>query len=133
MLYFEHVTLLTTPQVIEDGALLVQDGQIAALGLAGTVPKPPEAQVVPADGLFLAAGYIDLQINGGFGEDFTATPESIYSVAAQLPRFGVTAFLPTIITSPPGTTQAALEVWRQGAPQGWRGAIPLGLHLEGPM
>jgi len=133
MLYFQQVTLLTSPQVIEHGALLVQDGRIAALGLVESVARPPQAALVQAEGLSLAAGYIDLQINGAFGRDFTASPESIYAVAAELPRYGVTSFLPTVITSPPAVVQAVMEVWKGGAPKGFRGAIPLGLHLEGPM
>ena len=46
---------------------------------------------------------------------------------------GVTSFLPTIITSPHATVMQALEVLHQGPPAGWRGARPLGVHLEGPM
>jgi N-acetylglucosamine-6-phosphate deacetylase len=133
MLFFKHVTLLTAAQVIEDGVLLVREGRIAALGPAGTVSPPPEARVVDAQGLILGPGYIDLQINGGFGKDFTAEPESMYAVAKKLPRFGVTAFLATLITSPYSQVQEALELWSQGAPEGLRGAIPLGYHLEGPM
>ena len=85
-----------------------------------------------ATGLLLAPGFIDLQVNGGFGLDFTADPATIWDVAAALPRFGVTAFLPTIITSPLSVSQAAQRVLAGGPPAGWRGARPLGLHLEGP-
>lgn len=133
MLLFNRVTLLTPSESITDGALLVEQGQIAALGPAGSFPIPPQAQVVQAEGLVLAPGFIDLQINGGFGKDFTDTPGCLYEVAAQLPQYGVTAFLPTVITSPHRQTQEALEVWHEGPPPGWQGAIPLGYHLEGPM
>jgi N-acetylglucosamine-6-phosphate deacetylase len=44
----------------------------------------------------------------------------------------VTSFLPTIITSPPETIAAAQEVIAQGPPADYAGAIPLGLHIEGP-
>jgi N-acetylglucosamine-6-phosphate deacetylase len=111
----------------------VEQGQIAALGPEGSFPIPTQAQVVQAEGLVLAPGFIDLQINGGFGKDFTDTPGCLYEVAAQLPQFGVTAFLPTVITSPYAQTQEALEVWHEGPPPGFQGAIPLGYHLEGPM
>jgi N-acetylglucosamine-6-phosphate deacetylase len=78
-------------------------------------------------------GFVDLQVNGGFGHDFTSDPDSIWEVAALLPRTGVTAFVPTIITSPAETALAALEIVRNGPPAGWVGATPLGVHLEGPM
>jgi N-acetylglucosamine-6-phosphate deacetylase len=76
---------------------------------------------------------IDLQINGGFGCDFTSNPESIWEVGARLSEFGVTAFLPTIISSPAGTVERALEVLSGGAPTGYKGARPIGIHAEGPM
>lgn len=78
------------------------------------------------------SGFVDLQINGGFGHDFTTRPESIWEVASRLPEHGVTAFLPTIVSSKPETTLAALRVMASGPPEGWVGARPLGLHLEGP-
>jgi N-acetylglucosamine-6-phosphate deacetylase len=51
----------------------------------------------------------------------------------MLPRLGVTAFVPTIITSPPAVAVRALEVLAGGPPSDWIGARPIGLHLEGPM
>lgn len=78
-------------------------------------------------------GFVDIQINGAFGRDFTSDPASIWEVAALLPRLGVTAFVPTIITSPPAVAVQALEVLAGGPPSAWIGARPIGLHLEGPM
>jgi N-acetylglucosamine-6-phosphate deacetylase len=78
------------------------------------------------------SGFVDLQVNGGFGHDFTTNPESIWEVATRLPEHGVTAFLPTIVSSPPKAVFAAFGVLAAGPPDGWVGAHPLGLHLEGP-
>ncbi|KRF12476.1 N-acetylglucosamine 6-phosphate deacetylase [Nocardioides sp. Soil797] len=50
-----------------------------------------------------------------------------------MPRFGVTAFLPTVITSAPAARDRALRTLAEGPPDGWVGAEPLGLHFEGPM
>jgi N-acetylglucosamine-6-phosphate deacetylase len=71
-------------------------------------------------------------VNGASGYDFTADPTTIWPVAADLPRFGVTAFLPTIISSPLETVAAAQEILTQAPASGLTGAIPLGLHVEGP-
>ena len=82
--------------------------------------------------LVLAPGLVDLQINGAFGHDFTLDAESIWDVAERVPEHGVTAFCPTIITAPEGTIDAAVTAL--GArPEGFVGAEPLGLHLEGPL
>ena len=49
---------------------------------------------------------------------------SIWDVAARLPRYGVTAFLPTIVTSPLATIAAAQSVLQAGPPPGFKGATP---------
>jgi N-acetylglucosamine-6-phosphate deacetylase len=78
-------------------------------------------------------GLVDLQVNGALGHDLTSDPERLWDVAAALPAYGVTAFLPTVITADPTTPARALQVLAAGPPAGWRGAEPLGLHVEGPM
>jgi N-acetylglucosamine-6-phosphate deacetylase len=80
----------------------------------------------------LTPGFIELQINGAFGEDFSNDPGAIWRVAARLPELGITTVLPTIITSPAEAVQEALAVWKAGPPAGYRGARIPGLHLEGP-
>lgn len=96
-------------------------------------PLPASVPVYDARGARVLPGLLDLQVNGAVGIDLTLEPERLWEVAAALPRFGVTAFLPTIITSAPGSRERALEVLAAGPPPGWVGAVPLGLHLEGPM
>src|SRR5438477_3358732 len=101
MLYIRPAAILTPDRVLEDGAVLVRGDRIAAVGVAADVPCPPEARQLPANGLLLAPGFLDLQINGAFGSDFTAEPSAIWEVGARLLQYGVTAFLPTVVTSPP--------------------------------
>lgn len=85
-----------------------------------------------AHGWIISPGWIDLQINGGFGYDLSTDPTALWEVAAQLPQHGVTAFLPTIISSPAEVYTTALEVLHEGPPSGWQGACPAGYHFEGP-
>jgi N-acetylglucosamine-6-phosphate deacetylase len=132
MLYIDNATVYTPDQVIEHGAVLVDGHRIAEVGPAGTVSRPAGARVIDAAGRALVPGFVELQFNGGFGDDFTDDPSSIWRVAGQLPRFGVTSFLPTIITSPLETLAAGQAVVTRGQPAGFSGARPLGLHVEGP-
>jgi N-acetylglucosamine-6-phosphate deacetylase len=132
MILFEHASLVTPQGVIDDGWLLVDGARIAALGSSDTRPQGYSGRQVDATGLMLAPGLIDVQINGLMGFDYTVDPSSIWQSAAHLPRYGVTTFLPTIITSPPEVTQSALKALQAGPPPGWVGADPLGLHIEGP-
>lgn len=80
----------------------------------------------------LAPGYIDIQINGGYGHDFTASPETIWEVGTRLPATGVTSFVPTIITGPTEAARAALAAVRSER-SGYLGSSVLGLHFEGPV
>ena len=132
MLYIRCSTLLTPTRELNDAALLIDAGRILALGLASDVSCPAGAQVLDAPGLQAAPGYIDWQLNGAFGHDYTENPGSIWASAARLPEHGVTSFLPTIITSPFEKHAAAIETLKKGAPKDFRGAWPLGLHFEGP-
>jgi len=125
-------TIYQADRLKTDVVLLMEGGIIQAMGSPDQVSIPPDAHSIDAAGQILAPGFIDLQLNGGFGFDFTADPSAIWEVAAKLPRFGVTAFLPTIITCRLETIRMAQGVLRNGPPVGFRGAVPLGLHIEGP-
>jgi N-acetylglucosamine-6-phosphate deacetylase len=87
--------------------------------------------VVDCADLVVAPGFIDLQCNGANGVDITNEPDRIGDVAAELAQFGVTAFLPTVVTSPAATRTAAID-HASGQTPGVI-AAPLGLHFEGPM
>jgi N-acetylglucosamine-6-phosphate deacetylase len=131
-IYIRDAKLLTPGTPGSQVAVLVEAGRIAAVAPAQELPPPADARIIEAGGLLLAPGFIDLQLNGGFGRDFTAEPESIWQVAERLPQYGVTSFLPTIITAPPEAAARAQAVLAAGPPAGFSGAWPLGLHLEGP-
>lgn len=120
--------VFTPITVLRTGSVLVEDGRIVRVSDMPAASTAGADTIINAEGLLVAPGFVDLQINGGFGYDFTLAPESIPEAAARLPQFGVTAFLPTIISAPLETYKRALAVIR--APAG--GAQPLGLHFEGP-
>ena len=122
MLAISHAVVYTPAERIEDQTILIDEGRIQAIGCSESLPVPAEAQVLSAAGKIAAPGFLDVQFNGAFGLDFTDQPQTIWEVAAHLPRYGVTAFLPTIVTSPPQQALQALDVLRQGAPPGWRGS-----------
>jgi N-acetylglucosamine-6-phosphate deacetylase len=79
-----------------------------------------------------STGFVDLQVNGGWGHDFTADPSSMWEVGRLLVDTGVTTFLPTIVSAPYETADEAIEILESGPPGGYAGANPVGLHIEGP-
>ena len=104
------------------------------------------AVVIDCGGARVAPGFIDLQINGAFGVDFSSAacgPDDVRRVARRLVAHGVTAFAPTLVSLAPAQYRERLPRLRAA-----RGATPpatappatpprpgaevLGLHLEGP-
>ncbi|MCI0399481.1 MAG: N-acetylglucosamine-6-phosphate deacetylase [Chloroflexi bacterium] len=117
---------------IRPGFLTVEGEKIVALSETEPPHQGPGYQVVqvPPGGV-AAPGFIDLQLNGAFGHDFTGQPRQIASVARALPRFGITAFLPTLVSTPLEQYSAAIAAVKEMKREPEMAAV-LGLHLEGP-
>ena len=112
--------------------VVVVDGTIAAIGPIGDdAIEGDDVEVVDARGALVAPGLIDVQCNGAFGFDLRTAPESLWDVAARLPSTGVTAWLPTIVSSAATVVERAVAALTE-RPRDFAGAEPLGLHLEGP-
>ena len=91
---------------------------------------PADAPVLDATGLVVAPGFLDLQVNGAGGVDVTGEPDRLGEIGPLLARYGVTGFLPTVISASAGARAAALAALGRTPAAG---AVPLGLHFEGPM
>uniref|UniRef100_A0A667XU55 N-acetylglucosamine-6-phosphate deacetylase n=1 Tax=Myripristis murdjan TaxID=586833 RepID=A0A667XU55_9TELE len=90
---------------------------------------------VDCGGNIIAPGFIDVQINGGYGIDFSQASEDVSGgisfVGKKILEHGVTSFCPTLVTSPPAVYHKVLpniKVYNGGP----HGAGVLGFHLEGP-
>lgn len=131
--------LITAPRVItaeagrailEPGYLAMTAGRVTAVA-QGRPPRAPD--IALADGILLP-GFVDLQVNGYFGEEFrVADADGWARVVTRLPQTGVTALLPTFVTAPPGALGAALRAASALIPTlPARAARVLGVHAEGP-
>jgi N-acetylglucosamine-6-phosphate deacetylase len=125
-------TVLTASGVMSADVILDAGGIIDVGELDGGLIA---GERIDVSGGFVVPGFVDLQLNGGYGIDLTSEPDRMAELASLLPRHGVTAFLPTIVTSTADARRAALaamaSVRADGMPPG--AARPLGLHFEGPM
>jgi N-acetylglucosamine-6-phosphate deacetylase len=115
------------------GDVEVVDGLVVAVGVGA------------ASGSKIAVpGFVDLQVNGYAGVDFSVPGEDGYARAgAALLRDGVTAFQPTLVTAPVEEMVDSLAMVRAAsgagaAPRGDESAAGedgpriIGAHLEGP-
>jgi N-acetylglucosamine-6-phosphate deacetylase len=113
--------------VLVPGALRIEGGRIARVLRA---PNPADLVSPVLDAAIVAPGLIDLQVNGGFGVEVGGDPDALRLLAARLPATGVTAFLPTAISSPAAFYPRLFAAF--AAARGAPGAALLGLHIEGP-
>jgi len=111
-----------------DGVLV--EGELITWVGTGRPPRPADEEVVAETGEMIAPGFIDLQVNGFAGHDAAAGAEAIAAISRGLPATGVTAFLPTLISSP--VEVGAAFTAAVGAAAEAPGARVLGAHLEGP-
>ena len=132
--------LLTPLQRIEDAALLIDNGIIAAVGPRAVVTVPANARVVDFGDAILAPGLIDIHIHGGAGRDvMEGSEEGLAAIEQMMARHGVTSYCPTTVTAPMEQTLRSLEALGKAVKQAENGgrsgparARPLGVHLEGP-
>ena len=106
--------------VTVDGARIaaIEPAESQAPGSLGA----PKTRILP--------GLLDIQLNGAFGDDFADPAAGMDRICRDLPRFGVTGFVPTIVTSAPAAYGPALANLRRRSAPGE--AAVLGVHIEGP-
>jgi N-acetylglucosamine-6-phosphate deacetylase len=113
-----------------DAAVIVNGERIERLGQRADLPPNLPVYDLPRR-VWLAPGFIDLQVNGGGDILFNDAPttDTIRQIAAAHRRFGTTALLPTLISDTAAKMAAALAA--VDAVAGIEPSV-LGIHLEGP-
>lgn len=125
-----HADLYTPTRRIPDGTVLFADGRIVAVGPTREVRLSRRAERIDAGGRPVTPGLIDLHLHGVEGCDVFGP--GLAEAARRLPRYGVTAFVPTTLTLPEEEILerlAAMARVIEGRPAGAR---ILGVHIEGP-
>ncbi|CDW55998.1 N-acetylglucosamine-6-phosphate deacetylase [Trichuris trichiura] len=132
---YTNCTLLRNRYFVDED-LWVEKGKVVdALNIFYEQKRMPDYKI-DCKQLFIAPGFIDVQVNGGFGVNLSHDSEDLISqldkLAMSLPQSGVTAFCPTLISSTSSFYQKALRSYKARPGGGCKGATVLGLHLEGP-
>ena len=93
---------------------------------------PSDYKVIDLNGLNVAPGFIDLQVNGGGGEFFTQSPDpsTLEAMYNAYKRYGTTHTCPTVITTFEDNIYKTLDAVKTAQRDHKWGV--LGMHLEGP-
>ncbi|XP_077984138.1 N-acetylglucosamine-6-phosphate deacetylase-like [Glandiceps talaboti] len=134
ILQFVNCKILFQHSIIKED-LWVRDGKILNPKKLFWEERGYADVQIDCNGRIIAPGFIDVQINGGLGYDFSSDVDNLdtglETVAKGLLQYGVTSFCPTIISSSPGVYREILpKLQRTNGSKD--GAGILGIHIEGP-
>jgi N-acetylglucosamine-6-phosphate deacetylase len=120
-----------------EGALLIEGNRIRSISAeapGALLLNQENVEVISGAGCYLTPGLIELHFNGALGCNLSQTTiGEVQNLLRQLPAFGITSVLFTIITGPLTDTLSAIHTLEEAIhhklPYQCR---PLGIHLEGP-
>ncbi len=122
--------LVLPDRIIREGSLILDHDRILTIDPRDRV-APAGAVIVDVRGHYIVPGFVDVHVHGLLGRDTLDGGDAIASIAAALPRFGVTAFCPTTVACAPGDLAVMLAGVREARLAARPGvARVLPAHLE---
>jgi N-acetylglucosamine-6-phosphate deacetylase len=126
VLAFVRGTAILPDRLLPRAVVVCDRGRITAVAAGSRVPRG--AQVIDAEGGYIAPGFVDLHVHGGAGADFMdGTPDAVATACHCHLRHGTTTIFPTTTTGAPDLIHAMLEACRAAAAPNFGG-----VHLYGP-
>src|SRR5439155_2488518 len=129
MIVLSGAALVLPDRILSPGTLAIDGGRIVDIR---SDPPPASAQSTFAfHGHTIVPGFIDVHVHGVDGIDSHDPGDAVLSIAARLPRYGVTAFCPTTVACAPGQLRRVLDQVRHAREKPpSRCARVLPAHLE---
>ena len=111
---------------------MLKDGVIDYVGTED-IQASEDAQVIDAQGCYVAPGFIDMHTHGAGGADFMDGTVEAYLTAARMHAVhGTTLLYPTTLTSTNESLFGSFATYLEAKAQNTEGAQFGGMHLEGP-
>lgn len=130
--HIHNVQLVLEDRVVE-GAVSVENGQIAAVLPAGSRLPDDGRPILDGGGGYLLPGFIDMHIHGGNGSEYMeATMDAFSAISRFHAGHGTTGLLATTVTASREDTEAVLRCADAFRQESGSYAKLLGVHLEGP-
>jgi N-acetylglucosamine-6-phosphate deacetylase len=118
------------PSQVEYGQIIISEDLISDLIINKKSFSKPD--FIIDKNKFISPGFIDIQINGGFGKEFKTDEDALEIVSNNLYKFGTTSFCPTITTT--DYRRYSIHSEKLLANFSYKGQSKLiGFHYEGPM
>ncbi|KAF9953888.1 hypothetical protein BGZ65_004373, partial [Modicella reniformis] len=130
--------ILKDHKIVENDAVWIQGGKIIDPHKFFWYQKRLPDEVLDAGGLLVVPGFIETQINGAFGVDFSVPSDhdtyekDLLKVNRGLLKYGTTSYCPTIVSSSSAVYHQVLHHLKPRAGSIKTGATILGAHVEGP-
>jgi len=114
--------------------VVLEGGRIASISTRASSAVPAGASIIDFPEATLAPSFFDIHIHGAAGHDvMEATPDALAAMGAFLASRGTARFLATTVTAPvDATLRAVAGLAKLIVSPPATGAVPLGIHLEGP-
>jgi len=129
MIVLSGADLVLPDRILSPGTLVIDGDRIAEVraGTAAAAPRPWFA----FHGHCIVPGFVDVHVHGVDGVDTLGAADAVATLAARLPRYGVTAFCPTTVACAPAALRTVLAAVRDArATPDRQAARVLPAHLE---
>ena len=128
---YVNADIYAPQEVFHDRALIVDEGVIVGIVPEDQVPK--NAGKIDLHGKNIAAGFVDLQVNGGGGVLFNTDwgRDAVIAAALAHQRLGTTSIFPTVFTSSFDAMEGLLATLSELRIAKSSGIA--GIHFEGPI